>query len=236
MNALPEVEEKLENGTLNMTNALKAQQIFRAESKQRPVTVEEKRSVLLNLENISTRKAEKVLAETYPNTHTLTEKIKPVSPNQNLIQFYVDDETLLQIEELKARYSHQMPEGKMQDLLKILIKLACKKSKPRKRITVQTTKQTTTRTPDISNPSKSRYISAEVKREMEKSRGRGCTHTDATGYRCGSSHFLQLDHIIEFSRGGPSEAQNLRWMCGFHNRNRGETRRGPPQTTHVQVE
>jgi hypothetical protein len=257
MNAVPEVEKKLENGDLNMTNALKAQQVFRAESKQRQVTTEERRSVLSSLENISTRKAEKVLAERYPNSLALPEKIKPVSPNQNLIQFYVDDETIREIEDLKARYSHQMPEGKMQDLMKILIKLARKKSNPSGRTKFQdidqdkhpnishaSAQQVTQavqsinvqsearpsqtcmlRTASVSNPSKSRsrYISATVMRELEKSRAQGCTHTDAEGYRCGSLHFLQLDHIVEFRHGGPNEAQNLRWMCGFHNRNRGET-------------
>jgi hypothetical protein len=55
---------------------------------------------------------------------------------------------------------------------------------------------------------------------MEKTRARGCDHTDPDGNRCGSHHFLQRDHIHEFSRGGLNTIENLRWLCGFHNRNR----------------
>jgi hypothetical protein len=211
MRAIPEVEQKLEDGRLSVTNALKAQQVFRAESKARAVSFKEKYEVLKSLENSSTKEADKVLANKYPDSKRPPEKVKPVAENQNLIQFYVDDETLKQIEEQKAKYSHQMPSGKMQDLMKILIQQANRKPQPRKRVTIQR---------------RSRHIPAEVKREMEKTRRHGCTHVDnLTGERCSSKHFLQMDHIKEYSKGGSNEAHNLQWLCGFHNRHRFETSR-----------
>jgi 5-methylcytosine-specific restriction endonuclease McrA len=155
------------------------------------------------------------LAEKYPDSKKPVEKVKPVAKNQNLIQCYVDDETLAQIEDLKARYSHQMPSGKMSDLLKILVRNAHRQPKPRKRVTIKT---------------RSRHIPAEVKREMEKTRHLGCDHVDPeTGERCGSKHFLQMDHIHEYSQGGLNEFHNLQWLCGFHNRHRFETSRGAPR-------
>jgi hypothetical protein len=214
MRAVPEVEQKLEMGELSVTNALKAQQVFSAESKERVVTIEEKQEVLECLSHASTKEADKVLAEKYPDSKKPVEKVKPVAKNQNLIQCYVDDETLAQIEDLKARYSHQMPSGKMSDLLKILVRNAHRQPKPRKRVTIKT---------------RSRHIPAEVKREMEKTRHLGCDHVDPeTGERCGSKHFLQMDHIHEYSQGGLNELHNLHWLCGFHNRHRFETRSGGP--------
>jgi hypothetical protein len=151
------------------------------------------------------------LAEKYPAQQKPLEKIKPMALNQNLIQFYVDNETLKNIEELKAKYSHQMPDGKMEDLMKILIRLARHQPSARKRVTIKT---------------RSRYISAKVKREMEKTRHDGCCYKEESSeLKCGSQHFLQLDHIQEYSQGGLNEVHNLRWLCGFHNRNRGETGR-----------
>jgi hypothetical protein len=133
-----------------------------------------------------------------------------VAENQNLIQFYVDDETLKAIEELKAKYSHQMPSGKMADLMKILIQHENRQPKPRKRVTIKT---------------RSRHIPSEVKCQMEKTRHLGCGHVDeASGQRCASKYFLQMDHIHEYSHGGVNEAYNLQWLCGFHNRYRFETR------------
>jgi hypothetical protein len=34
---------------------------------------------------------------------------------------------------------------------------------------------------------------------------------------------VQMDHIHEFSKGGSNAAENLQWLCGFHNRYRFET-------------
>lgn len=207
---MPEVEQKLELGELSVTNVLKAQQVFKAESKERMVSLGEKREILKSLENASTKEADKILAERYPLSKTPTEKMKPLANNQTLIQFYAGDATVQQIEELKARYSHQMPSGKFEDLLKILIQKANPEVKPRKRVTIKT---------------RSRYISANVKREMEKTRHLGCAYVDSkTGKRCGSKHFLQRDHIHEYGQGGSNERENLQWMCGAHNRFRFKTR------------
>ena len=99
--------------------------------------------------------------------------------------------------------------------MKILIQHANRQAKPRGNwITIK---------------KRSRHIPIEVKREMEKTRHQGCVHVDAkTRQRCGSKHFLQMDHMHEYSRGGLNEFQNLQWQCGFHNRHRFKTSRRAP--------
>ena len=105
-----------------------------------------------------------------------------------------------------------MPSGKVEDFIKILIGHVDRKPKPRKRVVIKARPQ---------------YIPAEVKREMEKTRHEGCAHVEHnSGQRCASKHFLQMDHIHEYSRGGANEKSNLRRLCGFHNRRRFETSRG----------
>jgi hypothetical protein len=264
LQALPELEVKLESGQLSVTNALKAQKVFAAESKTRPLSKEEKREVIAHIENTSTREADRILATRYPQTKSLPEKIKPIAANQNLIQFYVDDETLKHIEDLKARFSHQMPSGKMEDLIKILIKKVISPAKQRTKPARSRTKvaqpeqgqatstnaptqtqamrhasnnwpapkpapiQTQTPKPVANFPIKtrSRYISAVAKRELEKTRHQGCAYKDrSTGQRSGSTYFLQMDHIHQFSNGGSNAAENLQWLCGFHNRHRFATGR-----------
>jgi hypothetical protein len=225
MTDIPEIEEKLEIGALNITNVLKAHQVFRSEAKRREITSSEKHSVLAALENISTRSADKVLAEKYPTSHRLPEKIKPVSAGRNLLQFYVDDKSLSEIEKLKAKFSHQMPGGKMEDLIKLLIQMANRQPKPKDLKRAKAPSKT-----------RSRYITADVRRKMENLRAQGCGHLDPSGNRCGSHYFLQRDHIHEFSRGGSSAIENLRWRCGFHNRNRGETESGTKISATLGVE
>lgn len=63
-----------------------------------------------------------------------------------------------------------------------------------------------------------RHIPAAVRdRVFTRDRGR-CAYVGATGERCGSTHHLEIDHVIPFARGGSSSAGNLRLLCERHNR------------------
>lgn len=75
--------------------------------------------------------------------------------------------------------------------------------------------------------SRARYISAEAEREiLKRNEGQGCVFESATtGKRCGAKHFLQYDHIKEWSRGGGNGAENLRVYCAAHNRWRWRNRK-----------
>jgi hypothetical protein len=68
---------------------------------------------------------------------------------------------------------------------------------------------------------RTRYIPVSERPKREP-----CYATDEkTGRRCNSTKFLQLDHIIPFARGGANTKENLRWLCGEHNRARGQYER-----------
>ena len=69
---------------------------------------------------------------------------------------------------------------------------------------------------------RTRYIPAEQKHRISYD-GKGCTFTSpSTGRRCYSTKFLQIDHVRPFAKGGPNTAENLRWVCGAHNRFRAQ--------------
>jgi 5-methylcytosine-specific restriction endonuclease McrA len=68
--------------------------------------------------------------------------------------------------------------------------------------------------PDADN----RHIPASVRdRVFARDKGR-CTFIGTTGERCAATHGLQLDHIVPYARGGRNTADNLRLLCGRHNR------------------
>jgi hypothetical protein len=68
---------------------------------------------------------------------------------------------------------------------------------------------------------RTRYVKASVRHEVTRRNEASCSYVDAkTGRMCGSTRYLELDHIEPFARGGPSTAENLRPMCGAHNRYR----------------
>ena len=67
-----------------------------------------------------------------------------------------------------------------------------------------------------------RRIPAHV-RDAVFVRDRGeCTFVGRTGHKCGSTDALQIDHIIPVARGGAASTDNLRLLCGYHNRREAE--------------
>jgi 5-methylcytosine-specific restriction endonuclease McrA len=56
-----------------------------------------------------------------------------------------------------------------------------------------------------------------VKRAVwQRDGGRCCWPLDAGG-RCGSTHRLELDHLLPRAKGGEPTVENLRLLCGRHN-------------------
>jgi hypothetical protein len=70
---------------------------------------------------------------------------------------------------------------------------------------------------------KSRYISAQIRREVWIRDNGKCSFTDPkTGKRCNSQHRLELDHVEPFALGGDHTLANLRLLCRNHNNWRAE--------------
>ena len=71
------------------------------------------------------------------------------------------------------------------------------------------------------NGRKRKYISMKIKRRLFAEAGNCCEHVDPfSGLRCDSKFQLQVDHIVPFKFGGADNFQNLRILCGIHNRSR----------------
>jgi 5-methylcytosine-specific restriction endonuclease McrA len=62
-----------------------------------------------------------------------------------------------------------------------------------------------------------RHIPAHVKRAVWERDEARCQWPLDGGGVCGSTHRLELDHVVPLARGGPSKAGNLRLLCDFHN-------------------
>jgi hypothetical protein len=55
-------------------------------------------------------------------------------------------------------------------------------------------------------------------RKWKMAQSLGCERRLQNGELCGSHHFLQIDHIRPVWAGGTNDVQNLRVLCGAHNR------------------
>ena len=66
--------------------------------------------------------------------------------------------------------------------------------------------------------SKTRFVPIALKREIQKRDGAQCSFVAPDGTRCQEKCYLQYDHIVPFSLGGETTAENLRLLCSKHNR------------------
>jgi hypothetical protein len=67
----------------------------------------------------------------------------------------------------------------------------------------------------------SRYIPRSVKRFILKRAAGKCEHLHADGKRCSSYFQTQFDHVIAFSKGGKTTAENMQLLCRVHNAAKG---------------
>jgi 5-methylcytosine-specific restriction endonuclease McrA len=67
-------------------------------------------------------------------------------------------------------------------------------------------------------PRRTRHIPAAVRDEVFLRDGERCTFVGTNGNRCNATHGLQIDHIVPFAHGGTHDPENLRTLCGAHNR------------------
>ncbi|MCA9757158.1 MAG: HNH endonuclease [Candidatus Eisenbacteria bacterium] len=73
--------------------------------------------------------------------------------------------------------------------------------------------------PDDTQPSRrSRHVAAETRDLVFERDGGRCTFVDPGGRRCNATRVLQIDHIQPYCLGGTHEPENLRLLCGRHNR------------------
>jgi hypothetical protein len=64
--------------------------------------------------------------------------------------------------------------------------------------------------------SRSRYVPAHVRRDVWKRDGGRCAFVGSDG-RCSERGFLEDHHVVPFTDGGPTTADNLQLRCRAHN-------------------
>ena len=64
---------------------------------------------------------------------------------------------------------------------------------------------------------RSRYIPAEVRRQVAERDGYQCTYTDKTGHRCPERGLVEFHHVQPFGKDGGHEVANVKLLCRAHN-------------------
>jgi hypothetical protein len=234
LKTMPEIEKKIEDGSLSLCVAAKTQSFFGHEDRKRldegeaKLSPESKKEIVQSMLGASARQCEVKLAAISPESAIPAEKERAVAEGKTLIQFIADDELLGKLEKLKGLLGHKNFEGRYDRLFEILADLALKKLdpeqtpekrlKPDPEVTTPASPTEPVSTLEKSETSRSRYIPASIKRAIWKRDTGQCTYRDPkTGRRCESRHALEYDHIRPYAWGGETSASNLRLRCRAHN-------------------
>lgn len=187
---IPELEEKVNSGSLTLTHLGMAQSYFKREEKASKVSPNKFRKIeiLEKLENKSTKEAELVMnAISGENTKMLYERMRAISDEWIEIKFRANASLAVKIQSLKSQMAHSHPTISLAELFEMMCDLGLEKLR------------------NSAEPRNSRSKSkASLLREV---RSRGACQN------CGGTFALEIDHITPRSHGGKSNPDNLRLLC-----------------------
>jgi 5-methylcytosine-specific restriction endonuclease McrA len=221
---LPELKYLFMDRKLCISSLHYMRQTFRREQRRRrkeklePLTRERKLEVARKISRESSRQTRRTLAEEFPECHGSKESTRPVAGGLTEIKFCCTDPELQNFEELKDLWGHKNHERSWQVLFADMAFDALKRWREGMAKSINLDKVGTPRKMSYEKARK-RYRSVHVERLVWNRAGHRCEHVDPeTGERCSSTHALQTDHIVPLARGGLDHPDNMRLLCGPHNR------------------
>jgi 5-methylcytosine-specific restriction endonuclease McrA len=219
---LPEIEEQLKSGILNLSHLSSVQSFFQNERKHEGKTYskEEKFDLLKSFEGTSQREAERALVALSPESMIrMQEKVRPLNETHVEFKTVISAELLQKLERVKELAAHRTKSSQWSEILEVMADLTIKALDPKTKAPKDAAKlrHSAAPTPAIA-PSKSRYIPKALKTSTFARAEGQCEYKDEiTGRRCSCRSFLQVDHIVPLALGGTTSADNLRILCQAHN-------------------
>ncbi len=203
---IPQIENKITDGSLSLTHLGMAQSLFKREEKsgQKTYTIEEKVKILEKLQNTSKREAEKITVSLSSSPVTSVEKIKTISPVDFEIRFCTKEPLLKKIQKLKALLAHKNPNIQLSELFNQLCDLGLEKW-DKSQVQAGNAKIKTLKSPAPERAGKP-LSEAGIAREVWKRDNGVCQN-------CKSSYALEIDHKIPRAVGGGNALENLRLLC-----------------------
>ncbi len=142
-----------------------------------------------------------------PRSKSMTEEPKTASLTR--LHITVSRGFLKKLEDARAALSHSHPGASGDEVLEAGLDLLLERHAKRRGLVEKPRK-----TPP---PAKGDCIPAHVKRAVWLRDGGRCQWKLDSGGICGSTHKVQLDHLVPRARGGPPTVANLRCLCRVHN-------------------
>jgi 5-methylcytosine-specific restriction endonuclease McrA len=202
---LPEVEEKINSGELNLSHWGLAQSFFRQESKilQAQISKETKLEILSQISEQPIKEAKRiVLSQSSAPEELRPDKVTVVTESKNEYRFTADKSLEDKISEVKGLLAHKYPSLSMAELLGVLCELGIETLKNQKTATARKPRDTKV-APTTAASDKS---FSQIQREVWQESDFHCSN-------CESNYALETDHRRSKAKGGTNAKENLRVLC-----------------------
>jgi hypothetical protein len=195
---LPQIQEKINEGSLSLSHLSLAQSLFRRELKsgQKSFSAEEKMELLNKLKYTTKREAEKITVSHSTQPIPYVERVKVITGENWTeksfeIKFAVKEEILNKVAQLKCLLAHKKPNIQLSELFELLCNLGIEKwdkthSAPARKVVIQS--------------------KAQIKRQIWIRDKGQCQN-------CGSRYALEIDHRLPKAMNGDEAKENLRLLC-----------------------
>lgn len=201
---VPELAEKIESGSINLTQASHIQSAARISYKENLIKVntEQKRELIEKIQNINQSDTQSTLAKELALSHSSFEKKRTHRDQSVTLNLNFSKNEIDLMERAKNLNSHSVPSGKWTEYFTYISQKELR---------------------SIKNDSSNAILKPQTLSQQEKrkliSQSQGCSFVDPqTKKRCGSFYQLQVDHIKPKWAGGVDDQANLQVLCGAHNR------------------
>lgn len=199
---MPEIEKKIEQGKLTLTNVALAAQTIKNEKLS---GVEVKKQIFSRIEGLSKRECEKTLMSFTEPSPLPPERVRVITSEFYAVNFNFSEKTMELWEEVRDLLSHKR---KSQDeMIQIVL------SKAIQQLRVEKYKLNALPRTPVAKPCTKRSIPHHIKKLVYLRDGGKCV-------KCGSKYKVEFDHIVPFSHGGSHTEQNLRLLCFSCNQRR----------------
>ncbi len=221
MQEVPEIEDKLKSGELNLTQAVLVQKSVETAQKENgtKVTKEKKEKLIKAIKKVNNYETKSILASELNLIPQSEDRVLPQSNNTVRVELNLTKEQYEKLKLVQSLLSHKIPDQNLASVLDYLMNQEVNKN--------SFTKNSMTRgfsvvqKNDEPLPKKTRYIPITVKQELFKRAQGYCEFVGKDGVRCQSRYKLQIDHFkIPFSQGGKNSTENCKILCTNHNLHR----------------
>ena len=218
----PELHIKLEDGSLKLSQLVKVSVALNHERKRgKSVTNEVTSKIFDKIQNKTLFETCMVIASELDQAIQQTQIVKPQKDESVRIGLTLTSKQFEGLKEVQNRISHTVPGNDIAGVIEYLVSAFLKKSEGKRHPEKKPSKvPPTTLTQRFGQFRKSRrYLSVKVRRTLLKNAGYQCTYIhENTGRQCECKYQLQIDHRVPLGKGGHDGVENLRVLCGVHNR------------------